>query len=66
MIKYRSINTCKDCPDRYPACHDKCEKYQDALAEWIEQKRTIRHEKHLHLEYDKFKINAMNRNRSET
>ena len=20
--------TCKDCPDRYPGCHDKCEKYQ--------------------------------------
>ena len=20
---------CKDCPDRYPACHDKCEKYKE-------------------------------------
>ena len=19
---------CKDCPDRYPGCHSKCEKYQ--------------------------------------
>lgn len=19
---------CKDCPNRYPACHDKCEKYK--------------------------------------
>ena len=26
--------TCKDCPNRYPGCHDKCEKYQKEKAEW--------------------------------
>lgn len=24
---------CKDCPDRYPACHDACEKYQKFRSE---------------------------------
>lgn len=23
----RIITCCKDCPDRYPGCHGKCEKY---------------------------------------
>lgn len=23
----RVITCCKDCPDRYPGCHGKCEKY---------------------------------------
>lgn len=32
---------CKDCPDRYPGCHDKCEKYQ-AYAEEREKARAKR------------------------
>lgn len=32
---------CVDCKDRYPGCHDKCEKYQQALKEWIEYKKEI-------------------------
>ena len=28
------IFTCKDCPNRYPGCHGKCEKYQKERAEW--------------------------------
>lgn len=31
--------TCKDCPNRYPACHDKCEKYQREKAEWEAEKK---------------------------
>lgn len=27
------INTCKDCPDRYPGCHGKCARYGAAKAE---------------------------------
>ena len=27
---------CRKCPDRYPACHDKCEKYQQARREAFE------------------------------
>lgn len=26
--------TCKDCPDRYPGCHGKCEKYQKEKSEY--------------------------------
>lgn len=25
---------CKDCPDRYPGCHDHCEQYKAAKAEY--------------------------------
>ena len=21
--------TCKDCPERYPGCHDRCERFQE-------------------------------------
>ena len=23
----RTMSPCRDCPDRYPGCHSKCEKY---------------------------------------
>lgn len=37
---------CKDCPNRHPACHDTCSKYQEAKAEtkeeykWMKQKNS--------------------------
>lgn len=36
--------TCKDCPDRYPGCHDHCEKYQSRRAADWELKKKIRDE----------------------
>ena len=30
--------TCKDCPDRYPGCHDDCNKYKREKAIWDKQK----------------------------
>ena len=27
--------TCKDCPERYPACHDNCEKHKNAKEQHI-------------------------------
>lgn len=27
------IDCCRDCPDRYSACHDRCEKYKTQRAE---------------------------------
>lgn len=33
---------CRDCQDRYPACHDYCERYQDARSEWIDHKRKVK------------------------
>lgn len=26
--------SCKDCTDRYPGCHDKCEKYRESLKKY--------------------------------
>lgn len=26
--KKRTLTPCLDCPDRFPACHDHCERYQ--------------------------------------
>jgi hypothetical protein len=31
------ITSCRDCKERYPACHDTCEKYQNAKRERDEQ-----------------------------
>ena len=35
---------CKDCPDRYPACHDNCKRHKDTkmrrMAEQEELKKT--------------------------
>lgn len=32
---------CKDCKERHSACHDYCEKYQKARAEYLEERRKI-------------------------
>lgn len=47
---------CRDCKDRYLACHDHCEIYQDALAEWLEQKRRIKAEKRKESEMREYNI----------
>ena len=39
---------CRGCPDRYPACHDHCQKYQQWLAEF--RVRTAERRKEMHLE----------------
>lgn len=36
---------CKNCPDRYPACHDKCEKYLTVKRARDEKKEAIRRDK---------------------
>jgi len=33
---------CRYCTDRYPACHDYCEKYLDARDRWEEHKSQIK------------------------
>lgn len=32
---------CKDCQDRHPACHDKCERYQAEKAAGLEEKTAM-------------------------
>ena len=58
----RILNTCKDCPDRHEACHDHCEKYLDARAEWIEYKDKIYQAKEP-TEHDKYKFQSIKRYR---
>lgn len=31
-------NTCEDCEERRPACHDRCERYKAAVTEHIAKK----------------------------
>ena len=38
-------NCCRDCKDRYPACHDYCEKYQAAAKEWEKHKAHVKAER---------------------
>ena len=42
--------TCLNCTERYPACHDHCEKYQTALREHLETRK--KRNKEMSGEYD--------------
>lgn len=48
---------CRRCEERYPACHDYCEKYQEALEKWNDRKAKIKAEKHD--EYELYKSKAI-------
>lgn len=37
--------TCKGCLDRYPGCHDKCEKYKSERAEYDQRRLKARLDK---------------------
>lgn len=57
--KFRAIkSTCRGCEKRYPGCHDHCESYQEAQAEWLKFKREIKKNKRLHKEFDSFRIDG--------
>jgi len=47
---------CLNCPDRHPACHDKCEKYKAAKEVWEAKKRSIKQVRDKVKDYDGFKI----------
>ena len=36
---------CRNCENRYPACHDHCEKYINARQKWDEERQHIRESK---------------------
>lgn len=48
---------CKDCKERYPACHDHCEKYKEALQEHKDRLQTINEKKDKDRDYYGFKRN---------
>lgn len=54
--------SCRECTERYLGCHDHCETYQKALAEWLERKKDIRHKKNLIQQNDRFAIDSVIRN----
>lgn len=39
------IKVCHGCTERYPACHDHCEKYIQAKQDWENQKELIKENK---------------------
>ncbi len=50
-----SIKTvCKDCEERYPACHDHCEKYKNAKTEYENIKRLVRKERKKEVDFLKY------------
>ena len=56
-------SNCKNCKDRYPGCHDKCEDYKDyrtRLENFKEKKAAI---KNRDSELYALKVNAMERER---
>ena len=38
---------CKDCPDRYTACHDHCAKYKEWKADLIEAKKRNQEQRYI-------------------
>ena len=48
---------CRYCTDRYPACHDHCEKYLDAQQTWEAFKDKVRKAKSD--DYDLYKCEAI-------
>lgn len=36
------IGCCLDCQERYPGCHDHCERYQDASEKWRAFKQQVK------------------------
>ena len=58
---YRSgiDGTCFDCKERYPACHDTCQKYIEARKNWEDKKAKIieaKNEEAIYYGYKKEKI----------
>lgn len=49
---------CKECTERYEACHDSCDKYQAALKEWKEYKDKVYEAKKLS-EYDQYRLKSI-------
>lgn len=54
--------SCRECTERHQGCHDHCETYQTALAEWLERKKEIRKKKKLIQQSDRYAIDSVIRN----
>ena len=58
------ITVCKDCEDRYLACHDSCEKYKQAKRDLEEDKRLLAEKQKADLVYADYK-RKKHRNRGQ-
>lgn len=56
---------CYGCEERYPACHDTCEKYKEARAEYDQRKETILKEKNKDREHDTYKLHSVRKAKKE-
>lgn len=59
------VGSCKDCEDRYPACHDTCEKYQKAKEESEERKQRILKAKRENQVFTEYKVTKIARERKQ-
>lgn len=56
---------CKDCNERYPACHDYCERYFEAQEKWRALNEKIRAIKHDEYEMHKCEVIRKQRRRKK-
>ena len=57
----RARFTCKDCGNRYPGCHDKCEKYQKEKAEHEARKAVEYQQRKLHHDIESQRSSNINK-----
>lgn len=55
------LNVCKECEERYEACHDYCEKYKEAKKQWEDRKSVIRTERYKYQNMNGYQIEAIKR-----
>ncbi len=58
MGEKRIDQTCIDCKERYEACHDHCEKYQEAVKKWKAYKDMVYRGKNP-TEHDMYKFESI-------
>lgn len=61
--RQRITESCKDCQDRHPACHDHCERYKEAKKQWDERKEVIKAARDKAREIDLYQKSAVQRMR---
>lgn len=51
----------RDCPNRSPGCHDKCESYQTAKKQYLDKQAAIRKERSKQIDLKEAKCAAIKR-----
>ena len=53
--------SCRLCEERYPGCHDKCEKYQTELKSWKDEQEKVRKAKSKYMAIEDFQVSSVKR-----